>query len=298
MTDRADKYVWNEDDLVFGEDQAIASDPSRAEPIGVSPDEAQLFWRDFDGLRHDIGATWLEYQRAASEAAFDGLLANPKTFDLDGVMLAQHDTLLASWVGTPEEPGDLYKIILAGMQAGQRSLEKEVAANPNKPRAALPISISWDMASSQALDFIRSYAFDLIKNIDDTTRANIRAAVEKYTAEGLDADWLREQIAQYLVPPGGTVTDAIRNRATLIGQTESMKAFSEGTIKRYQDAGVNEASWQTVNQGEPHPVCDRCRSVHNVKANIRAGWYSSVDGETLKPPRHPGCRCFLRAVVS
>src|SRR5574340_509428 len=39
-----------------------------------------------------------------------------------------------------------------------------------------------------------------------------------------------EQIANILVPPGGAVTDAIRNLAGIIGQNESMVAYNSGAL--------------------------------------------------------------------
>ncbi len=287
--------LWNPK-AVFAEARSAVRLGHEPRPLGATPEDAAAYWREFDGLQHDMAAAWLTYQRTVSERLFDAVLNQPGTVDLDKPFADAHGALLTAWIGTPDKPGDLSKLMLAGMQAGQRSLENEVAANPKKPRAdlALAFDVNWHMASAQALDFVRSYSLNLITRIDDTTREGIRTAVDKYIAEGLSRDDLRDMIAQTLVPPGGEADAAIRARATLIGDSESMNAFRTGARNRWQNAGVQESEWMTVRDDK---VCAVCRNLYHTRARIGEGFHSSVTGKTYTGLAHPGDRCFERPIT-
>jgi HK97 family phage portal protein len=285
--------LWNPRS-VFAEAKRAVRQGDAPNPLGATPEDAAEYWRDYDNLKIDLARDFAEYMRLASEPVFDAL-ASGQSVDLDTALANQRGALMANWLGTLEQPGPLLAVTLAGMASGDRSLQKGIAANPAKPRA-FDTGVSWNLLSDQAVTFTRSYGFDLIRRIDDTTKSAIRDAIERSVTEGIRGDALRDLIAQTLVPPGAEISDAINIRSAAIGQTESQRAFVSGSFQRWSDAGVTEATWQTVRDGDN--VCPRCRAIYGNRANYRTGWYSPVDGETLTPPRHVNCRCFARPVVA
>ena len=283
--------LWNPKS-VFNEAKRAVRQGVDPRPQGATPEDAQDYWRDFDALQVDMGAAFTDYLRAVSGELFNDVVER-RQVDMDAIFNKSHASLSSAWVGDLTQPGPLLAIILAGIKAGDRSLQKEMAANPLKPRA-FDVGISWDLLSQNALTFAHNYSFDLIRRIDDTTRDSIRGAVEQQITEGFGQDQLRDLISQILVPPGGEVTDAIRTRAGAIADTESDRAFNEGAFQRWRDAGVTEATWMTVRDDK---VCPICRRLHGQTARISDGWYSSVTGQRYTSSAHTRDRCFRRPEI-
>lgn len=248
--------------------------------LGASAEDAESYWRAYDELKADLGAAWADYQRSIAPALTpDGIP--------DAVFDEHHESLLSAWVGTPDAPGYLTKLLIAGEAAGDMMLQRAKGIAPGNTRA-LALEVNWALVNQQALDFARSYAYTLIKGIDITTRDEVAAVIQRGMSEGMSRDAIADLLKE-------TVSlDRIATRAQAIAQTESVRAYNEGSFNRWQQAGVTEAEWQTVR--DTH-VCPRCNSVHGVRANINTGWRSAVDGATLRPPRHPSCRCYTRPIV-
>lgn len=281
---------WNPK-AVFNEAKRAVRQGSDPQPLGATEADAAEYWREFDNLKVDLGSGFEQYMKAISGELFSPTVER-RTVDMESILNKNHAALSSAWVGTLAEPGPLLALILAGLKAGDRSLQKEVAANPSKPRA-FDVGVSWDLLSQNALTFAHNYSFDLIRRIDDTTRDGIRSAIEKQVADGLSQDQLRDLIAQVLVPPGSDVTDAIKVRAQAIGDTESDRAFSQGAAQRWRDAGVTEATFNTVR--DEH-VCKRCRGLYGQRARLNEGWVTDSGAKSL-PPIHVSCRCFMRPVT-
>ena len=289
LSNRAIEFVvdnladgWNPSEVFTRAKEWLRQGEEEGPPdLGAPPEEWAEYWSGFDDIPDTMAEEWLGYQAEISKGILSRALSDePSAFDLPDLQ-ADREKLVAAWVGTEDAPGPLLQFILAGMAAGDRSLKRTTRAE-----------VSWEIVLADALDFTRAYAFDLIRNIDQTTRDGIRDVMEKSVQEGWSKAQLEAELSKVLVIGGETPSAQIQRRADLIARTEGIRAFNEGAFKRWEVAGVTRAKWQTVNDGN---VCPICRALHGTVAEFRAGW--AIQGKVYKAIAHPGCRCFRRPVV-
>lgn len=271
--------------------------------IPDAPEEYQSYWQNFDELGHDLGAAWSSYMSEALDPILSGIEKDVAPTTVYGLLNKFHAGLSNAWVGTPETPGDLTKLVLAGMAAGNQAL---TAATSMKPvRAGSPsfaFVIDWNVMSQEALDFARQYSFDLIRKLDKTTQVLVQEAF---------ADWIKSGeptsgLAKRLTP---IFKDAVR--AASIAQTESIRVYNNGAFERWQRVGVKKAIWRTVQDGH---VCPICRPLNGQVAAFTTGWThpggSYIDpydnkrvesdkfrGQVFTDSAHTRCRCYRRPYV-
>lgn len=201
--------------------------------------------------------------------------------DVLHVLDSMQDELATEWVGTVDNPGAITALTLAGAAAGNRAIDTGKASNPVK--AAL--TIDWKLINQQALDFARSYTYDLIRGLNDTTRNEVQNALALWVSSGDSLDSLERAL-----------TDIFSNasRAESIAQTESTRAYNAGAKQRWEQVGVKRAKWQIVRDGD---VCPICEGVSNQVYDIAQGAWSDVLNKYIEQPAHPRCRCFARPVL-
>lgn len=125
----------------------------------------------------------------------------------------------------------------------------------------------------------RSYGFDLVSKLTNTTRETVRTALQSYLeTPGMSL----EDIAQMLKPAFGEV------RSDMIAVTETTRAYSEATNeiqRRLIAQGLNVVRIWYTKQDER--VCDICGPLHGKP---ESEWSAEFpDG----PPAHPRCRCDI-----
>lgn len=275
LADAADKAACRR---VF----ALARSHLRQELQTATPEEYHAYWQRFDDLMAQVGDEWLNDYMARAFDALD-VTANTSDADIERALSGFRDELVSGWVGTTEEPGPLAQIMLAGMAAGNDALQR--GRMPKPMRAAGDIGIDWSLLPHEALAFVRTYLFDLIRRLDTTTREATRKAITDWMHSGEPLPKLKDALRLVFHD---------RNRASVIAETEATRAYSEGAFQRFQDAGVQQVKWQTVNDGH---VCFVCADLHNQTASIHDGWQSNVSGKIVRPPAHPRCRCFPKPVL-
>lgn len=305
------KYTWQDDDIQIdtpGDDSAeiieFDSEDEDDEPAGkkalTTPDGEEVAydaWAEYDTLKDDIGDVWLnQYQ----QQVLDLVLANVtdeglSDADLDAAFDRSQDELIAAWTGTPDDPGVLSRLIMAGVAAGDASLRHHSAANPNRPMAlkaaqkSAELGINWNLANTEAVEFIERYALNLIKRLDNTTRRELREVLAKWLKEGGTQAQLQQMIQEVILS---------EVRAQAISSTESTRAYSEGSRKRYKDAQVKKIEWRTVKVGvkrivkRPGDVCKICSELDGKIGDIDKGVWSEVLQAYVFPPAHVGDRCW------
>jgi len=135
------------------------------------------------------------------------------------------------------------------------------------------------LANIHAREAAQRYSYDLVRGIEETTRRGLQEAVGRWTENGQPLDALRRDIE----PLFGS------KRARLIAATESTRAYQSGAEAAYTESGVvGGMTWQAV---ADERICPVCGALHGTEAPLGGTWGG------LKPPAHPGCRCFARPVL-
>lgn len=253
-----------------------------AQPPSVTLD----YWAEYDRLMDSIGSVWLnDYMARALEALLPIEDEDQVGYNVQSALDSAHTPFSEALLGTDDSPGPLVKLIQAGMAAGQQAINHGSAANPKRPMLGKAIDVDWNLLAHEARDFAKTYLFNLIRNVDETTRKATQDAVTKWIESGEPLDSLRSALR-----------DIFQNeaRAALISQTESTRAFAEGSKERYRRADIQYVKWNTVNAGDVCPVCEALGN--EPPAPIDQG-FKADSGDSF-PPNHPGCRCWLRPVLS
>lgn len=310
---------------VFSRAQKVLTNGFDYLDIPDSPDEFATYWSHFDKLKHDMGAAWLGYMQKAAPTVLDMLATDTNPTSILAPLADYHDELANQWIGTPDEPGELVKLVLAGMAAGNDALTRELNMNPSqRARFVMPwgvgklkpgeknvygetvaganITIDWNLLNQQAYDFAKSYSYKLIKGLDQTSQERVQKAFTTWLSSGAALPELKAALAPIF-------NDS--QRAGVIAQTEAIRAYNEGAFKRWGDLGIKKAVWRTV--ADPK-VCPICRPMNGQVADFDSGWVhpggSYVDpydnqrvngdpfrGKIYKATAHTGCRCYRRPVV-
>ncbi len=169
------------------------------------------------------------------------------------------------WSELDTELGGVIKedLILAGYEA----IDVEMAEIPF-------LGIDLAVANAQVNEFISSYAFDLVKGINSTSRKVIQGALDSYFTGATTIGEVQTQLI-------GTFG---ASRAEAISVTEITRAFSAGqtsVINGLEDIGLGTVEvWNTNNDDLVCPTCEPLND--KVKGK---GWDSP-------PPAHVRCRCW------
>lgn len=260
---------------------------SLEESTTATPEEYQTYWQEYDQLQAEIGDDWLtQYMARALGSIEDRLSPNLTDADIQNALMTFRDELVEEWVGDKHAPGVLTRMVLAGMAAGNQSLASVSADSDNAAIKAF-LGIDWGLLAQEALNFAKTYIYDLITGIDSTTVKLTREAIVQWIASGEPLDTLKVNLTAIYKDPV---------RAAMIAQTEATRAYAEGANLRWLQAGVNLAVWKTVNDGDT--VCNICQGLHNVIGDFVAGWKSRYNNKIYRFPSHPRCRCFPRPLLS
>lgn len=178
------------------------------------------------------------------------------------------------------------------------------------------LGIDWTLVALYALEWLDTYSFDLIRELDATQREALRGAIQRWAQNGLPLSDLVDELVQLGVFG--------RERAELIASTEVTRAYAQGQIRAWQESGVvRQMRWNTVNDERVCPICGPLGglefgedgtlpgSIGQQLANGivtelgepfvhpgGAGRAGRFEGQVYDaPPAHPRCRCWVTAVV-
>ncbi len=144
------------------------------------------------------------------------------------------------------------------------------------------LGFDWTLANTDAAKWASQYSYELVRGINSTTQARLQVAIN---------DWFQERttvgdLMKELQPLFG------KRRARAIAITETTRAAAQGSIVGFEKSGVvQETQWVTVRDER---VCPICGGLHGKRAPLRGTF---PEGKSY-PPAHPGCRCFVRPVIS
>lgn len=151
--------------------------------------------------------------------------------------------------------------------------------------------------------FTRNYR--LLEGITTDMDEEISRILTQGFAEGRNPNRIASQI-------DSAVDDIGIQRARTLARTEVINAHSESTIRRFEQAGVEDvrirAEWSTAGDRRVCPIC-KALSAQGVMSieTVKSGTFDFEPGENeqpslagkypRKPPAHPNCRCALLPVV-
>jgi len=173
---------------------------------------------------------------------------------------------------------------LRGLSPNLRGLFLEQAATMLDD---VGVAVEWAQVNRQAIDWVQSYGFELVKGMNDTRRATLQTLVQQQFGTPTTLGELRTLLA----PEYGPV------RASMIATTEITRAAAQGEsafVRGLQDEGTFlRAVYQTRNDGH---VSDICLGLHDVRAENPGPdpvFIHRTTGQRYGlPPNHMGCRSW------
>lgn len=150
----------------------------------------------------------------------------------------------------------------------------------------------------RALEGLFTRNFENLTDITDDMAGAIREELTQGFARGINPNEMARNIT-------GRVDAIGKHRATVLARTETINAYSTGTLNRYEDFGVTRVTVRAefLTAGDDR-VCPLCASLEGETVTIdtaRNGtWEFTTEDEALahlegtypfSPPVHPQCRC-------
>lgn len=136
------------------------------------------------------------------------------------------------------------------------------------------ININWTGNSEPAVKFLRNYSLDLVKDLSKTTRNRMRDSL----VIGIRGGESKADLAKRLEKIVGDT-----KRASLIADTESVRAFNQGRQLVLKELGFETYKiWLAQSD-----ACPICKGVNGERKKLSERY--SI-GE-YSPPAHPRCRC-------
>jgi len=146
------------------------------------------------------------------------------------------------------------------------------------------ILVDWSLQSPEAIEWMRSWSLDLVKGLQQTTRDELRNTL----AAGLELGESRDELAKRVQ---ALVDDIPAWRSRLIAQSETIRAYSQGSLQVYRASGVTEKKEWLDGQAN---ACPDCQALDGQIVGLEENFEGGVDA----PPLHPGCRCSTRGIVA
>lgn len=186
--------------------------------------------------------------------------------------------------------------VKAGGEAGLSLLEKQLrgaefrtAAPTGSPVKKIgPFAIRFDVTNPKVVEFVQQHVAETIDNLEETTKQDIRDAIES----SLDGDLTLREMTQDIMDSVGD-----DDRAVMIAKTESMDAANQGLLASWDQAadeglltGDEYKEWIATETG----ACDICEELDGETVPIDEDFSSGDDA----PPAHPNCRCTLGIAAS
>lgn len=159
-------------------------------------------------------------------------------------------------------------------------------------------------APRQALETLYTRTYENLESVPEGAADPVRETLTR----GLDEGWNPRKTADELTKEVRTIQ---HTRAEVLARTETMNAYSEATLDRYERAGVGTVShgeWSDAGDSRVCPICETLDGREFTVSEMRTGTFSFEPSEDepdylageypLKPPAHPQGRCKILPSVS
>lgn len=148
-------------------------------------------------------------------------------------------------------------------------------------RQSVAVGVGFDvgMVNLAALEWSRTYTYDLVRGLTDTTRKVVQEAVSAFEAT---PGMTRGDLEKLLAGAFG------ERRASAIAVTEVTRASSQAVLQAQRElAGLGitmKRRWYTLRDER---VCPICGPLHGQAEDV---WMAQFP---MGPPAHPNCRCAV-----
>lgn len=233
----------------------------------LSADEKKYFNSIIDGFNNQTQfyIDWLDSDEAR-RIFYENEEYNEQTFSKidDKVKEIVSDTSLTA-------DGIISRIYDSGLQSGADEIRRTKYYND---------------ATKYGLQFLQSYNFDLISNVNTDLKNHIRAEIFAGIAAGEGMPDVAKRILNATDNSLTGKTLSARQRAMMIARTETARAMTQGRLQSYANYGVREVKILTAGDEK---VCAICREAETKIFKIEEA------GNLV--PFHPLCRCSVMAYI-
>jgi len=180
---------------------------------------------------------------------------------------------------TPEFWGKLAGTYQAAAQVVFESVILEYLTQRMKEQA---IALDWGVINKRAAEWARNYSFELVKGINDNTRAALQQKIAGFYEDKRTLAELKESINELFGPV----------RAESISITELTRAVSGGEDIFESELNAlgleTDSEWETSKDEKVCPICGGFSGTRRSEGKWRMG-----------PPddSHPRCRCNKQTIV-
>lgn len=165
----------------------------------------------------------------------------------------------------------LFGLGLAMVAGGQHS-EREVR-----------IDTGWSDTNEVVLNYLNRHTFNLVKGLNRTTRNRMRSAIKISVKTNETLDQLENRLTKI-------VDD--KNRARIIGHTESVRAYNVGRVEAVKEMNVkSQKIWDSIIDKRTSSICIDLDG-KTIPVDKK---FETITGEKVEgPPAHVNCRSGLR----
>lgn len=290
-------------------------DQRRADPTGTMTIRERRFVPDlrarFRRIRGLIRAT-VGYENDAL-----GLTANAEPAEVfDFPTDAAKEAAFVDWLETAMDDEVLEPVGMIALRDGRHytgtyvrsSYTRALADADRRLREAGVDVADADVATvinapihERTLQRLYTRTFENLEGITDDTARILREELTRGLAEGVNPRTVARRLT-------GEIRTISRTRAEVLARTETINAYTESTLTRFEQVGVGRvtvsAEWQTAGDQRVCPICETLEGQTFTVREARTETFEfdasaedvidSLAGEyPVKPPTHVQCRCAL-----
>jgi len=144
------------------------------------------------------------------------------------------------------------------------------------------LTIDWSLQNENAIRWMRARSLEVASSVFDTVRDSLRESLSTGLKFGEGLPELKDRVEEL-------VTDITSWKAKQIAQTETIRAYTQGSLQVYKESGIVEKKvWLDGQAG----ACPHCRELNNKIIGLDEA-FGGVGEDVDGPPAHPGCRCSI-----
>jgi len=216
--------------------------------------------------------------------------ANPEKPDIDAVFVGADEALMHS----------LAPAWISSMTDGHAHAVSVLSRKRSAP--------SFGLYNKLFDKWVKDHGLELAKELNETTYAELRKALDKVLAQGImEGESIDDLAARLQIACDGVYDNMSGYRAEMIARTETIRSVNYGAAETYKEEGVKQKEWLASPGGDAADV----RPDHQIGVGYGEPYVVDIDkafdigGEELEYPGDPAgsagntinCRCTIMPVI-